>query len=443
MTLSSSIPAHQPVTDDDDDDDEPSAFMKTLVLGDTTPKRISHLQFGILSSSEMQKLSEFQVTSRELFSMPSRKPAVGGCLDPRLGISDKNSSCATCHRKLVDCAGHFGYIKLALPVFHIGFLKHTIAILQSICKTCSRVLLVDHERDKILRIMRNPHLDALAKSSIFSKVVELAKKCRSCPHCGATNGTVKKVTGAPTLKIVHEIFKSKSNVAQDEIDTLLDQLETAMEYNRDIETIVTNPSHPPSQDLMPTRVLDLFRNIPDADCELLWMDAQLGRPEDLILQNILVPPVPIRPSVAMDVGGGSNEDDLTVKLQEILDVNVALELALTKGPQTRTIMEEWDFLQLQVAQYINGEMPGLQRMGNTKPMRGLCQRLKGKQGRFRGNLRYVRKFRQRQQSERYEKHALTMCNLVLTAENAWIFLLELSFLPIPISAAIKWVCHSR
>jgi DNA-directed RNA polymerase III subunit RPC1 len=88
----------------------------------------------------------------------------------------------------------------------------------------------------------------------------------------------------------------------------------------------------------------------------------------------------------MDVGGGSNEDDLTVKLQEIIDVNVALELALTKGPQTRTILEEWDFLQVQVAQYINGEMPGMQRPMGTKPMRGLCQRLKGKQGRFRGNL---------------------------------------------------------
>jgi DNA-directed RNA polymerase III subunit RPC1 len=88
----------------------------------------------------------------------------------------------------------------------------------------------------------------------------------------------------------------------------------------------------------------------------------------------------------MDVGGGSNEDDLTVKLQEILDVNVALELAMTRGPQTRTIMEEWDFLQVQVAQYINGEMPGLQRPIGSKPIRGLCQRLKGKQGRFRGNL---------------------------------------------------------
>jgi DNA-directed RNA polymerase III subunit RPC1 len=73
--------------------------------------------------------------------------------------------------------------------------------------------------------------------------------------------------------------------------------------------------------------------------------------------------------------------------QEIIDVNVALELALTKGPHTRTIMETWDFLQVQVAQYINAEMPGLQRpVGTTKPMRGLCQRLKGKQGRFRGNL---------------------------------------------------------
>ena len=33
-----------------------------------------------------------------------------------------------------DCVGHFGYIKLALPVFHIGFFKHVLSILQVICK---------------------------------------------------------------------------------------------------------------------------------------------------------------------------------------------------------------------------------------------------------------------------------------------------------------------
>lgn len=377
---------HPMVTDDDDD--APSASNKRLVKGDLAPKRISHLQFGLLSPEEMQKLAEFQVCSRELFSMPSRKPAPAGCLDPRLGVSDKVSSCATCNRKLVDCAGHFGYIKLALPVFHIGFLKHTLNILQSICKTCSRVLLVDYEKDKVLRQMRNPNTDALAKMAVFKKVVEQCKKCKVCPHCDATNGTVKKITGAPTLKIVHERYKSKSASSQDEeIEHLLDSLDTAISTNKDIEAIVTNSSNPPSEDMLPTRVLDLFLRITDDDCEVLWIDPLIGRPENLILQNLLVPPVPIRPSVAMDVGGGSNEDDLTVKLQEIIDVNVALELALTKGPQTRTIMEEWDFLQLQVAQYINGEMPGLQRPMGAKPMRGLCQRLKGKQGRFRGNLR--------------------------------------------------------
>lgn len=39
-----------------------------------------------------------------------------------------------------------------------------------------------------------------------------------------------------------------------------------------------------------------------------------------------------------------------------------------------------------MAQYFNGDMPGLPRQLGSKPIRGLCQRLKGKQGRFRGNL---------------------------------------------------------
>ena len=43
--------------------------------------------------------------------------------------------------------------------------------------------------------------------------------------------------------------------------------------------------------------------------------------------------------------------------------------------------------QIQVALLINGESPGIPRqLMGTKAVRGLCQRLKGKQGRFRGNL---------------------------------------------------------
>lgn len=357
---------------------------KLLVQQDLTPKRISHLQFGLLSASEIKRLAEFQVTSRELFSMPSRKPAIGGCLDPRLGVSDKSSVCATCGCKLVDCAGHYGYIPLALPVFHIGFLRHTIHLLQCICKTCSRVLLSETDKAKYVARMRSP-VDALTKQALLSRVIDVCKKCRVCPHCQATNGQVKKVAGGgATIKIVH--FKTAKKDDDEELEEMYAQLEAASIHNKDVATAVSSSSQLLAHDLLPTTVLKLFEKIPDDDVSAVWMDPAVGRPEHLILQNLLVPPVPIRPSVAMDVGGGSNEDDLTVKLQEIIDVNVALQLALEKGPHTRTIMEEWDFLQVQVAQYIHGEMPGIQRPIGTKPMRGLCQRLKGKQGRFRGNL---------------------------------------------------------
>ena len=55
----------------------------------------------------------------------------------------------------------------------------------------------------------------------------------------------------------------------------------------------------------------LFSAVPDEECELLDL---AGRPEDLIISVVQVPPVCIRPSVEVDGGGGSNEDDITVKL---------------------------------------------------------------------------------------------------------------------------------
>jgi len=47
-----------------------------------------------------------------------------------------------------------GYIKLELPVFHIGYFKNTIQLLQCICKSCSRVLLPEAQRQIWLRCRR-------------------------------------------------------------------------------------------------------------------------------------------------------------------------------------------------------------------------------------------------------------------------------------------------
>lgn len=48
------------------------------------------------------------------------------------------------------------------------------------------------------------------------------------------------------------------------------------------------------------------------------------------------------------------------------------------------IMEDWDFLQLQCALYINSELSGIPlNMAPKKWTRGFVQRLKGKQGLYR------------------------------------------------------------
>lgn len=138
------------------------------------------------------------------------------------------------------------------------------------------------------------------------------------------------------------------------------------------------------EDLNPLRVLNLFQLISPTDCELLGLNPGEGRPEMFLWQYLPAPPICVRPSVAQD--NASNEDDITTKLADIVWVSGMIRSALQRGSPVQTLMEQWEYLQLQVAMYVNSDVPGLQQPGFGKSVRGFCQRLKGKQGRFRGNL---------------------------------------------------------
>lgn len=87
------------------------------------------------------------------------------------------------------------------------------------------------------------------------------------------------------------------------------------------------------EDLNPIRVLGLLERISSEDCELLDIhdrrvpvallrhcaaNTVTFRPENLIITHLAVPPVCIRPSVEMD-SAGSNEDDITMKLMQIIE----------------------------------------------------------------------------------------------------------------------------
>ena len=87
-----------------------------------------------------------------------------------------------------DCAGHFGYIQLELPVFHVGFFRHTIVILQCICKKCSRVMLPEEERVSAARKLGAPAIDALTRGQLFKKIADHCKRNSRCVYCGYSNG---------------------------------------------------------------------------------------------------------------------------------------------------------------------------------------------------------------------------------------------------------------
>ena len=140
------------------------------------------------------------------------------------------------------------------------------------------------------------------------------------------------------------------------------------------------------EDLDPLKVQTLFLRIPPADLCLLDMDERVQKPSDLLITHVVVPPVCLRPSVTVSETT-SNEDDLTAKLAEIVHINEILRTNVQAGLQTSKLVDDWNLLQCTVAQYINSDTPGLpiQQLGG-RSIRALCQRLKGKHGRFRGNL---------------------------------------------------------
>ncbi|KJE94482.1 polymerase III polypeptide A [Capsaspora owczarzaki ATCC 30864] len=354
--------------------------MKETFHDAETSQRISHIHFGLLSDGDMQRISHMRVVNRELYQQPDRVPTPHGPLDKRLGTSMKQHTCETCGHPMTSCPGHFGDLQFELPVFHYGYFKAITTVLQNICKTCSRVMLPVEERLFFLQRLRNPLLEMLHKRAICKKVNEKCRRLHNCPYCNAPNGPVKKVA---FMKLSHDTYRMSEKQRSDDRVDFLNSFQEAVARNKDLRPLLTKAM----DELNPLRVLRLFEAIPNEDVELLGLDPLKGRPERLILTRMLVPPACIRPSVAMDAGAGSNEDDLTMKLSEIAFINSVIRKSLSNPTNMiANLVEEWEHLQNVCAMYINGDVANQLPQQNLKPVRGFCQRLKGKTGRFRGNL---------------------------------------------------------
>jgi DNA-directed RNA polymerase II subunit RPB1 len=142
--------------------------------------------------------------------------------------------------------------------------------------------------------------------------------------------------------------------------------------------------------ITPQDALNIFKNLSDNTLQLLGLNADYARPEWMVLTVLPVPPPPVRPSISVDgTGQGSRgEDDLTYKLGDIIRANGNVQRCIQEGSPQHVLNEFESLLQYHVATYMdndaNGVPQAMQKSG--RPLKTIRGRLKGKEGRLRGNL---------------------------------------------------------
>ena len=138
-------------------------------------------------------------------------------------------------------------------------------------------------------------------------------------------------------------------------------------------------------ELDPLTIRERFEKIPDKDLKRISFRG--GRPECLILTLFPIPPVTMRPSITLE-GGERSEDDLTHKLVDIVRINQSLKENIDIGAPEFILNDLWELVQYHISTYFDNELTGvpLARHRSGRPLKGLIQRLKAKEGRIRGNL---------------------------------------------------------
>ena len=147
---------------------------------------------------------------------------------------------------------------------------------------------------------------------------------------------------------------------------------------------------PEKKPITPQMVLNIFKHISTEEIRKMGLSNDYARPEWMIITVLPVPPPPVRPSISVDGTGQGmrGEDDLTYKLGDIIRANGNVRRCETEGSPAHVVSEFEQLLQFHVATYMDNDIAGqpqaLQKSG--RPVKSIRARLKGKEGRLRGNL---------------------------------------------------------
>jgi DNA-directed RNA polymerase subunit A' len=310
------------------------------------PKRIKEIRFGLISPNEFRKMSVTRVITADTYD-DDGFPIEMGLMDPKMGVIDPGLRCKTCAGRAGECPGHFGHVELIAPVIHVGFVKLIRKMLRATCRECSALLLDSTQKKKYLEQIRVLKKMGQPIEDITNEVFKEARKTKTCMYCGATQLEIK-----------------------------VEKPSTYIEKTKDHD-----------HKLMPSDIRVRFEKMTNDDIEVMGLDPKNARPEWMIMTVLPVPPVTMRPSITLESGQRS-EDDLTHKLVDIIRINQRFQENREAGAPQLIIEDLWELLQYHVTTFMDNAVSGVPpaRHRSGRPLKTLSQRLKGKEGRFRGSL---------------------------------------------------------
>jgi len=323
-------------------------------------QEVKGIQFSILSPEEIKKRSVVNITKSDTYTGNDAVP--NGIFDARMGVLEHNKTCLTCEQTLHFCPGHFGHIELAKPVFHAMFFDITKKILKCVCYRCSRILIspqttiedLKNDMNKILAIKNNQK-----RWEAYFKLCNTTPKIKSCgddKHIGCGARQPDRYNKEAAMKIVAE-WKDKNK-----------ENSTQLEFTAE-------------------DVLRIFKRITEEDMEIMGFNPKWNRPEWMICSVLPVPPPAVRPSV-VEENGQRRDDDLTHKLIDIIKTNNNIIDKIAKNASEETIKLISMVLQYHIFTFIDNQIPGLapSQQRNGRKLKSICDRMRKKDGRIRGNL---------------------------------------------------------
>ena len=303
------------------------------------PRReIGLINFGILSPSEIVKMSVCEINSSGLSGN-------GTVYDPRMGFSSDihDKLCVTCNLDYEGCPGHYGHIVLPVPIIHpnLKFFKMVSSFVKCICYKCNKLLITQDQLiiNNLVKYKRNAR---------FNRIIEKLKKDSTCinPDCGIVQPKIAQDLKERTLKMIH---KTDSRVIEIPIPT------------RDI--------------------YKMFNNLTDEDVRTLGFDPSLIHPRNLIISFLPVIPPCSRPTVVTD--SAICDDDLTTKYIEIIKYVRKFNEKTTDDTEQLKILKSIEF---HISTLFDNSKGLSKHSTNLKPTSSFRERMTGKNALVRSNL---------------------------------------------------------